>query len=149
LLIGEQIILHNQLMHVGIVLFISKGSGPNYHAYSFIVYGRPTDWLSGSGGTGETLHIIAPFLANRACAERQSRCPLEPVLASPIENECIPDFQRLSTVFVLIFQPAQSRQPWNTIILARLFEVRNCFVPTTKTVDIEKACWFREGKRVC
>jgi hypothetical protein len=24
--------------------------------------------------------MIAPFLANRACAERQSRCPLEPVL---------------------------------------------------------------------
>jgi hypothetical protein len=34
-----------------------------------------TEWLSGSGGTGETLHIIAPFLANRACTEWQSRCP--------------------------------------------------------------------------
>jgi len=27
-----------------------------------------TDWLSGSGGTGETHIILAPFLANRACA---------------------------------------------------------------------------------
>jgi hypothetical protein len=47
-----------------------------------------TDWLSGSGGTGETLHIIAPFLANRACARAAeplfAACPAhfagEPVL---------------------------------------------------------------------
>jgi len=27
-----------------------------------------------SGGIGETLHIIAPFLAKRCVRERQSRC---------------------------------------------------------------------------
>jgi len=38
--------------------------------------GLPTVGLSGSGGTGETLLIFAPFLANRAGFERRSRCPL-------------------------------------------------------------------------
>jgi hypothetical protein len=36
---------------------------------------RFTEWLSGSGGTGETHIIFAPLLANRRCFERQSRCP--------------------------------------------------------------------------
>jgi len=35
-----------------------------------------TDWLSGSGGTGETRIIFTPFPANRASCERQSRCPI-------------------------------------------------------------------------
>jgi hypothetical protein len=40
-----------------------------------------TEWLSGSGGAGETpLHNRAT-LAKRCGRERQSRCPLEPVLA--------------------------------------------------------------------
>lgn len=43
---------------------------------------RPTLRLSSGGGPGETLHIIAPFLANDACAEQRSCCPLEPVLGS-------------------------------------------------------------------
>jgi hypothetical protein len=55
---------------------------------------RPTEWLSGSGGVGETPYQLWHILANRACLERQSRCPtgagvrrcfgLESVLASHI-----------------------------------------------------------------
>jgi hypothetical protein len=41
--------------------------------------GSLNEWLSGSGGTGETLHSIAPFLENHACAKRQSRCLLADV----------------------------------------------------------------------
>jgi hypothetical protein len=36
---------------------------------------RPTEWLSGSGGAGETPYQLLHILAKRACAERQSRCP--------------------------------------------------------------------------
>jgi hypothetical protein len=34
-----------------------------------------TDWLSGSGGIGETHIILAPLLENRASFERRNRCP--------------------------------------------------------------------------
>jgi hypothetical protein len=34
----------------------------------------PTEWLRGSGGTGETPTQLLHILANRTCAERQSRC---------------------------------------------------------------------------
>jgi len=34
------------------------------------------EWLSGSGGTGETLHIVAPFLVKHAVFKRRSRCSL-------------------------------------------------------------------------
>jgi hypothetical protein len=56
-----------------------------FHHTAFVGMSRLTDWLSGSGGTGGTIHIIEPFLANHASFERQSRCPLEPVLGgSPV-----------------------------------------------------------------
>jgi len=44
--------------------------------------GGLTEWLSGSGGAGETPQPLLHILANRACVERRSRCPLEPVLGS-------------------------------------------------------------------
>jgi hypothetical protein len=45
-----------------------------------VFLGSPTEWLSGSGGTGETPYQLLHILAKRACVERRSRCPLEPVL---------------------------------------------------------------------
>jgi hypothetical protein len=42
----------------------------------------PTDWLSGSGGTGETPSQLCTT-SSRACTlSGASRCPLEPVLAA-------------------------------------------------------------------
>jgi hypothetical protein len=39
-------------------------------------------WLSGSGGTGEIpSQLSRHFWQNALLVERQSRCPLEPVLA--------------------------------------------------------------------
>jgi hypothetical protein len=48
----------------------------------FVESSSPTDGLSGSGGAGETPYQLLHILANRAYAERQSRCPLEPVLGA-------------------------------------------------------------------
>jgi hypothetical protein len=46
-------------------------------------YLRPTEWLSGSGGTGETPLHYRIASENALLAERRSRCPLEPVLGGP------------------------------------------------------------------
>jgi hypothetical protein len=58
-----------------LVEFFWGSSGSHILIASFFSENGLTDWLSGSGGIGETLHIIAPSLANRAYAERQSRYP--------------------------------------------------------------------------
>jgi hypothetical protein len=58
---------------------------PIFHGYCFFYLSRrssPTEWLSGSGGTGETPQQLLHILAKRACAERRSRCPLEAVLGA-------------------------------------------------------------------
>jgi len=68
----------------------------------------PTEWLSGSGGTGETLHIIAPFLAKRACARAAkplsdwSRCwAAFPVFDFALKKYKMKRF--CSAVFLLIY----------------------------------------------
>jgi hypothetical protein len=52
---------------------------------------RTTEWLSGSGGTGETPSQLLHILAKHACAERRSRCPtgagVGPVLQNGFEFE--------------------------------------------------------------
>jgi hypothetical protein len=78
---------------------------------SFIMNGGLTVWLSGSGETGETLHIIAPFLANRAGFERQSRCPTGAGVGHGLEDSifCCRKTSRHNKRFFII----QARQTTN------------------------------------
>jgi hypothetical protein len=50
---------------------------------------RPTVWLSGSGGTGETLLILAPFLARRCWPSGVAAVRLEPVLGRAATNSSL------------------------------------------------------------
>jgi hypothetical protein len=63
-------------------VIIMTGMTPSNNAKVVVVfqyqcYARncPTEWLRGSGGAGEAPCQLLHILANRACAERQSRCP--------------------------------------------------------------------------
>ena len=73
--IGWQILSQNISDFIPRFLFVSHPPSPLAIFPLLYCRVRPTEWLSGSGGTGETPQLLLRILANRACAERRSRCP--------------------------------------------------------------------------